>query len=99
MKRHDSSHSCSSRARHRGGTVMRRLVPLVLLLPVLFTIRPVTVAAATRPNVVIIMTDDQRRDTVTPPYMPELSLILANNPSATSPDRFVQNTPHDPRQP
>ncbi|TMM20907.1 MAG: hypothetical protein E6F95_12820 [Actinobacteria bacterium] len=92
MKRHDSSHSCSSRARHRGGTVMRRLVPLVLLLPVLFTIRPVTVAAATRPNVVIIMTDDQRWDTVTSQYMPQLSLILANNPSVTYPNAFVPNT-------
>src|SRR5213083_1160098 len=66
------------------------LIPLALVASL---IAPTTAAnAASSPNVVIIMTDDQRWDTVTPQYMPRLSGILANNPSVTFTNSFVPNT-------
>src|SRR6266480_4053249 len=66
------------------------LIPLALVASL---IAPTTAAnAASSPNVVIIMTDDQRWDTVTSQYMPQLSGILSNNPSVTYPNAFVPNT-------
>ena len=50
------------------------------------------VAAISRPNVVIIMTDDQRWDTVTPQYMPRLTRILSQNPSVTYTNSFVPDS-------
>src|SRR5512132_919224 len=68
----------------------RLLVPLALVASL---IAPTTAAsAAPSPNVVIIMTDDQRWDTVNAQYMPQLSSILANNPSVTFTNSFVPNT-------
>ena len=56
-------------------------------------IAPTTVAhAASPPNVVIIMTDDQRWDTVTSQYMPQLTRILSHNPSITYTNSFVTNS-------
>jgi N-acetylglucosamine-6-sulfatase len=63
-----------------------------MVAPVVAISQPVAQAAGTRPNVVIIMTDDQRWDTVTAQYMPQLSSILANNPSVTFTNSFVPNT-------
>jgi N-acetylglucosamine-6-sulfatase len=71
--------------RHR-----RLLIPLALVASL---IAPITAAnAASRPNVVIIMTDDQRWDTVTPRYMPHLTRILSQNPSVTYTNSFVPNS-------
>jgi N-acetylglucosamine-6-sulfatase len=55
---------------------------------------PAALAAAPAgpsPNVVVILTDDQRWDTVTPEYMPRLTGIVSNNPSITYTDAFVPN--------
>ncbi len=75
-------------------TVVRRhwrlLIPLALVASL---IAPTTAAhAASLPNVVIIMTDDQRWDTVTPQYMPQLTRILSENPSITYTNSFVPNS-------
>jgi N-acetylglucosamine-6-sulfatase len=60
---------------------------------VLISFVPNSVAAATSaPNVVIIMTDDQRWDTVTAQYMPHLTHILSQNPSITYTSSFVPNS-------
>jgi arylsulfatase A-like enzyme len=48
--------------------------------------------ARSRPNVVIIMTDDQRWDTVTHRFMPQLTRILSDNPSITYTNAFVPNS-------
>jgi N-acetylglucosamine-6-sulfatase len=56
------------------------------------TARGTARAASTRPNVVIIMTDDQRWDTVTSRYMPQLTGILSRNPSITYTNSFVPNS-------
>jgi arylsulfatase A-like enzyme len=69
------------------------LLALALVVAPLVAIsQPVAQAAGTRPNVVIIMTDDQRWDTVNAQYMPQLSSILANNPSVIFTDSFVPNS-------
>ncbi len=71
----------------------KRLIPLALAVTAIApAFAPLAAKADTRPNVVIIMTDDQRWDTVTPQYMPRLSGILANNPSVTYTNSFVPNT-------
>src|SRR5512132_1167807 len=68
----------------------RLLVPLALVGSL---IAPATAAkAASSPNVVIIMTDDQRWDTVTSQYMPQLTRILSQNPSVTYTNSFVPNS-------
>ena len=51
-----------------------------------------TASATSRPNVVIVMTDDQRWDTVTSSYMPQLTNILSHNPSITYTNSFVPNS-------
>ena len=72
---------------------MKRSLSLALAVASLVAIsHPVAQAAESRPNVVIIMTDDQRWDSVTARYMPQLSSILANNPSVTFTNSFVPNT-------
>ena len=72
---------------------MKRSLSLALVVASLVAIsHPVAQAAESRPNVVIIMTDDQRWDSVTARYMPQLSSILANNPSVTFTNSFVPNT-------
>ncbi len=79
---------------------MRRLViPLALMassLNAFVLISPVPTPAAasilSAPNVVIIMTDDQRWDTVTSQYMPQLTDILSQNPSITYTNSFVPNS-------
>jgi N-acetylglucosamine-6-sulfatase len=53
---------------------------------------PAASAAPSVPNIVIIMTDDQRWDTVTPEYMPRLTNILSQNPSVTYQNSFVPNS-------
>jgi N-acetylglucosamine-6-sulfatase len=53
---------------------------------------PAVANATSRPNVAIIMTDDQRWDTVTPQYMPNLTHILSQNPSITYTNSFVPNS-------
>lgn len=58
----------------------------------LVTSQPRTAAAAARPNVVIIMTDDQRWDTVTSRYMPRLARILSKHTSVTYTNSFVPNS-------
>src|SRR6266516_750687 len=73
--------------------VRRHLTLLIPLALIASLIAPTTAAnAASSPNVVIIMTDDQRWDTVTPQYMPHLTGILSQNPSITYPNAFVPNT-------
>ena len=68
----------------------RCAVPLGLVAAL---IAPTTAAhAASSPNVVIIMTDDQRWDTVTSQYMPQLTRILSHNPSITYTNSFVPNS-------
>jgi arylsulfatase A-like enzyme len=68
----------------------RCAVPLGLVAAL---IAPTTAAqAASPPNVVIIMTDDQRWDTVTSQYMPQLTRILSHNPSITYTNSFVTNS-------
>src|SRR5512132_162849 len=68
----------------------RLLVPLGLVAALIV---PTTAAhAASSPNVVIIMTDDQRWDTVTSQYMPHLARILSQNPSITYTNSFVPNS-------
>jgi N-acetylglucosamine-6-sulfatase len=79
---------------------MRRLVvPLALVASSLnafvlisFVSSPMVANASSAPNVVIIMTDDQRWDTVTPQYMPNLTAILSQNPSVTYTNSFVPNS-------
>ncbi len=72
--------------------MLKKLLVLALVLAPLVAIsQPVAQAARARPNIVIIMTDDQRWDAVTPQYMPRLSSILANNPSVTYENSFVPN--------
>ena len=73
----------------------RLLIRLALLAAssafVLISLAPTPAAAiaTSSPNVVIIMTDDQRWDTVTSQYMPHLSRILSQNPSTTYTNSFV----------
>jgi N-acetylglucosamine-6-sulfatase len=57
-----------------------------------FVPTPVAANASSLPNVVIIMTDDQRWDTVTSQYMPRLTAILSKNPSITYTNSFVPNS-------
>jgi N-acetylglucosamine-6-sulfatase len=70
------------------------LAAIALLVPLSLSALVATPAhaASSRPNVVIVMTDDQRWDTVTPQYMPMLSSILADNPSITFSNAFVPNS-------
>ncbi len=76
----------------------RGTVAVVATTVVLVSLLTVTVAhrtahaTSTRPNVVILMTDDQRWDTVTARYMPQLTGILSRNPSITYPNAFVPNS-------
>jgi arylsulfatase A-like enzyme len=72
-------------------TVVLSFVLLVPLVASSDATSPV-VAAPLRPNLVIIMTDDQRWDTVTPQYMPRLTNILAKNPSISFGNAFVPNS-------
>jgi arylsulfatase A-like enzyme len=66
------------------------LIPLALVPPLM---APTTAAnAASSPNIVIIMTDDQRWDTVTSQYMPHLTRILSQNPSIIYTNAFVPNS-------
>jgi N-acetylglucosamine-6-sulfatase len=73
----------------------RLLIPLGLVASLVAPtalIAPPAKAAPSSPNVVIIMTDDQRWDTVTPQYMPHLTQILSQNPSITYTNSFVPNS-------
>jgi len=71
-----------------------RMVTLVLLAAVLVPASGPAVrraAASTRPNVVILMSDDQRWDMVTPAFTPNIySRLVAGNPYAFT-DSFVPN--------
>ncbi len=49
------------------------------------------VRASAPPNVVIIMTDDQRWDTMTKRFMPQLADIASQNPSIAYTNAFVPN--------
>ena len=63
------------------------------LAPTVSTAKAVSAARASAPpNVVIIMTDDQRWDTVTPRFMPQLTAIASQNPSIAYTNAFVPNS-------
>jgi N-acetylglucosamine-6-sulfatase len=64
----------------------------VVLGLIAFAAPAVAASTPSAPNVVIIMTDDQRWDTVTSQYMPRLTNILSQNPSITYTNSFVPNS-------
>jgi N-acetylglucosamine-6-sulfatase len=89
-------------SRTRAITALARRIPLVLamstvlvlatLVPTPKAARAARTAASARPNIVIVMTDDQRWDIATPKYMPNLNRILTDNPSITYTNAFVPNS-------
>jgi N-acetylglucosamine-6-sulfatase len=70
---------------------VKRLIPLLVLLASasLLPVRVVPASASSQPNVVIIMTDDQRWDTMQ--FMPRTQKILGGYPSITYTNGFVPN--------
>jgi N-acetylglucosamine-6-sulfatase len=70
---------------------VKRLIPLLVLLASasLLPVRVVPASASSQPNVVIIMTDDQRWDTMQ--FMPRMQKILGGFPSITYTNGFVPN--------
>jgi N-acetylglucosamine-6-sulfatase len=73
---------------------MKRIIAAAAVALGLFTFAAPAASASAplAPNVVIIMTDDQRWDTVTSQYMPRLTSILKQNPSITYTNSFVPNS-------
>src|SRR5438874_6169314 len=75
------------------GRGSRGAIGLVLLATVVVASQPHhahAAATATKPNIVIIMTDDQRWDTVNPRYMPNVAADLIPN-EVTLSNSFVSN--------
>jgi arylsulfatase A-like enzyme len=73
------------------GIGSRRAIGLILLITVVVASPPHRAqAVANKPNIVIIMTDDQRWDTVTPRYMPDLTRLVHPNGVSLS-NSFVSN--------
>ncbi len=73
----------------------KKLLPLLILASTLASTpgrAQATTAPPGSPNIVIIMTDDQRWDTATSQYMPNLTSILGSNPSITYPNAFIPNS-------
>src|SRR5438132_8515825 len=75
------------------GRGSRGAIGLVLLAAVVVASQPHhahAAATATKPNIVIIMTDDQRWDTVNPRYMPNVAADLIPH-GVTLSNSFVSN--------
>ena len=67
-----------------------RIAALLLIVPSLAVSPRPAAAGTSRPNVVVIMSDDQRWDTVNPTYMPMLSKLVAAR-AITYTNAFVPN--------
>jgi N-acetylglucosamine-6-sulfatase len=67
-----------------------RIAALLLIVPSLAVSPRPAAAGTSRPNVVVIMSDDQRWDTVNPTYMPMLSKLVAAR-GITYTNAFVPN--------
>ena len=63
---------------------MKRLLAVLLeAAPLALSPHQVTAGSIARPNIVVIMTDDQRWDTVTPKFMPNLTSRMVSGVNAT----------------
>src|SRR6185437_15183836 len=67
-----------------------RIAALLLIAPSLAVSPRPAAAGTSRPNVVVIMSDDQRWDTLNPTYMPMVTKLLVGR-GITYPNAFVPN--------